>query len=63
MWQMTLEELIADSFKPVRQPIHLGSWSYDCPICGASVGIRTATEGFIYKRDICKNGHVVDWDI
>ena len=62
MWQITLEELTADSFKPIKTLIHFGSWAYECPICGAPVGIYKDEDGMIYKRDECKNGHVMDWD-
>ena len=60
-WQMTLAELTQDSFEPIIHSMHMGSWSYECPICSAVVGIRTATDGFVYKREACKNGHVVKW--
>ena len=60
-WQMTLEELLADSFVPVKKPMHLGAWSYECPICGAAVGVLRSDMGMIYQREACVNGHVVDW--
>ena len=49
-WQMTLEELLADSFVPVKKPMHLGAWSYECPICGAAVGVLRSDMGMIYQR-------------
>ena len=66
MWQMTVYELVMDSFKPVRENMHPGAWAYACPLCNSCVGIyheNSNEVGFIYKRDICQNGHAVDWNI
>lgn len=61
-WQMTWKEYECDSFVPVRKPMHLGAWEFDCPICNAPVGIYRTDEGLIYKRETCPNGHRVRWD-
>lgn len=61
MWQITWDEYGKDAFRPVRKPMHIGSWSYECPLCGMPVGIYRIDEGMIYKRDQCKNGHKIDW--
>lgn len=67
MWQITLEELTQDSFTPKKEFIHLGSWAYVCPICRAYVGLyrddHLEDDGMLYKRDECKNGHRMDWNI
>lgn len=60
-WQMTFDEMMSDSFRPKTEPMHQGAWAYVCPVCGNAVGIRRVVEGFVYKRDECKNGHKVDW--
>ena len=61
MWQMTWNELLADSFEPVKEFMHIGSWAYTCPVCGLPVGIYRTDEGFILKRDECKNHHKIKW--
>lgn len=64
---MTFLELESDSFQPIKKLFHFGCWHYSCPICGEVVGIYRdpkidkVTNGLIYKRDLCKNGHHVDW--
>ena len=60
-YQMQMTELLQDSFRPRVEPMHMGSWAYMCPVCGAAVGIRTITDGFIYQREACENDHKVDW--
>lgn len=60
-YQMTMTELLQDSFRPRVEPMHMGSWAYVCPVCNAAVGIRRVQEGFVYKRETCKNGHNIDW--
>ena len=61
-WQMTLNELIDDSFRPTKTMIHFGSYGFECQICACPVGLyRPADGGMVYKRDECKNGHKVDW--
>ena len=61
-WQMTLAELMGDSFQPVKKMIHFGSWGFECQICGMPVGIfRPDDGGLIYRREKCPNGHAVDW--
>lgn len=62
MWQMTWDELMTDSFKPIRKLIHIGSWGYECPVCGQVVGLYRTDEGWLIKRDACRNGHKVKWD-
>ena len=61
-YQMTFDELLNDSFRPIMEPIHQGSWGYICPVCKCTVGIRRVQEGFVYKRDVCKNGHRMEWE-
>lgn len=63
MWQMILDEMMAESFSPVREPMHIGSWAYVCPICKSPVGIYRSDEGMVYKRDKCKNGHAIRWEV
>lgn len=68
-WQMTIAELERDSFQPVKKLFHFGTWTFACPVCGQTVGLfrdlkaDAVTNGMIYKRDECKNGHVVDWSM
>lgn len=62
MWQITLEELLTDSVKPVKTLIHVGSWGYECPICGDFVGLYRTDEGMMLKREACRNGHKVRWE-
>lgn len=43
-----------------------GTFHYSCGICGEPVGIHSGNckhiaDGWLYKRDCCKNGHAVDW--
>ena len=65
MWQMTLSEIDCDKVKPIEEPKPNRSIYYWCAICGKAVGIfgpRSFHEqGWLYKRDICENGHIVDW--
>ena len=63
MWQMTLSELDCDKVKPKAQDKPSGSTYYQCPICKGFVGIfgPSHESRWLYKRDICENGHVVDW--
>ena len=66
MWQMTLDELTAESFKPNGKYNRFnGIMDWFCPVCGLVVGIEstgmTHEKGWLYKRDKCKNGHIVDW--
>lgn len=63
MWQMTLEELTADEFTPIRKPMHLGAWGYECPICGLPVGIYRSDDGMVFQRDQCSNGHRIKWTV
>ena len=64
---MTIMELERDSFQPVRKMIHFGSYLYECPCCGETVGlwrdprVDKDTNGMIYKLEQDKNGHVMDW--
>ena len=65
MWQMTWDELDQEDVVPTTRHNLSGSVYYSCGICGDLVGIFGPPEfhekGWIYKRDKCKNGHVVDW--
>ena len=66
MWQMTMLELISDSYKPeVKYNWANGLSDWFCPVCGQCVGIysngQTHNEGWLYKRDECKNGHRIGW--
>lgn len=68
MWQMTMSELLSDSYRPeVKHNWANGISDYFCPLCGECVGIYgtdTAHEkGWLYQRDKCRNGHVMDWNI
>lgn len=64
MWQITLDELTGDAFRP-KQSRTLSGTIYRCEICGAPVGIYGPRErhehGWVYRRDKCENGHAVDW--
>lgn len=65
MWQMTWDEYGKDDVKPIEQRNLSGSIYYKCGVCGSPVGIfgpkEFHEEGWLYKRDKCENGHVVDW--
>ena len=67
MWQITLYELDEDKVKPKKAyNSPSGTFHYSCGICGEPVGIhsrncRHIADGWLYKRDCCKNGHAVDW--
>ena len=67
MWQITLYELNEDKVKPKKAyNSPSGTFHYSCGICEEPVGIhsgncRHITDGWLYKRDCCKNGHAVDW--
>lgn len=61
-WQMTLRELMGESFQPTKSMIHFGSWGFECQICAMPVGIyRPEDGGLVFRRDVCPNGHKVDW--
>lgn len=67
MWQMTLDELITEAFKPNGKYNRLtGLMDWFCPMCGEVVGIwsngSVHEEGWLFRRDKCKNGHRIDWD-
>jgi len=66
MWQMTWDEIDCDKVKPKEQHNPSGSIYYRCAICGQPVGIYGPRgfheEGWLYKRDKCENGHIVDWN-
>lgn len=68
MWQITLYELDEDRVKPKRAyNSPSGAFHYTCGICGESVGIHSGKcnhvqKGWLVKRDVCKNGHPVDWE-
>ena len=70
VYQLTLADL--DDLGPVsplrKHEIIRGQYYYYCPmpLCGECVGIENDGTvhrelGFIYKRDICRNGHKIDW--
>lgn len=67
MWQMTLDELGVESFKPVSkyQPYN-GLTHWFCPVCGEHVGITNDhsvhKERCEFKRSKCKNGHTISWE-
>lgn len=66
MWQMTIDELITSAFEPNGKYNRLnGITDWFCPICGMVVGIhsngQTHEEGWLFKRDTCKNGHRIEW--
>lgn len=66
MWQMTWDELLTAAFEPNCKYNRLkGITDWFCPICGMVVGIhsngQTHEEGWLYKRDTCKNGHRIEW--
>ena len=68
MWQITIDELVEEAFKPNgKLNWRNGIEDWFCPLCGELVGIysngSTHEEGWLYKRDKCKNGHNIDWDI
>ena len=67
MWQITLYELDKDKVKPKRgYNSPSGTFHFVCGICGEVVGIHADKcphlEGWILRRDCCKNGHAVDWE-
>lgn len=66
MWQMTIDELTTAAFEPNGKYNRFnGITDWFCPICGMVVGIhsngQTHEEGWLYKRDTCKNGHRIEW--
>lgn len=66
MWQMTIDELTTAAFEPLGKYNRFnGITDWFCPICGMVVGIhsngQTHEEGWLFKRDTCKNGHRVEW--
>ncbi len=65
MWQITWDELDQDEVRPITEHSQSGSIAYRCGICGEYVGLYGPhgfhVEGWLIKRDRCKNGHVVDW--
>ena len=68
MWQMTWEELTTSSFKPNGKYNRFnGIMDWFCPVCGCVVGIEstglTHEKGWFYKRDKCKNGHSIEWEV
>lgn len=68
VWQMTWDELEAESFKPNNGKLNWrnGIMDWFCPICGEVVGIESDgsvhDKGFMFKRDECRNGHRIDWE-
>lgn len=64
---MTMSEMLEEEFKPDRQHNTVrGQTFYYCPVCGWLVGTYSdgtvhKEVGLIYKRDVCKFGHNVDW--
>lgn len=67
MWQMTLDELTVEAFAPNgRYNRFTGITDWFCPLCGDCVGMysngQVHEEGWLYKRDKCRNGHAVDWE-
>lgn len=67
MWQMTLDELTVEAFAPNgRYNRFTGITDWFCPLCGEVVGMysngQVHEEGWLYKRDKCRNGHIVDWE-
>ena len=68
IYQITLADL--EDLGPVKplktHEIVKGQYTYHCPMCGWCVGIENDGTvhrelGFIYKRDVCKNGHEIEW--
>lgn len=64
---MTWDELLYDSFRPEGEMNRInGLTNYKCPVCGSFVGIHSSgkliDEGWQAKRDVCKNGHRVNWE-
>ena len=67
VWQITLDEISEEAFKPNgKLNWRNGMTDWFCPLCGECVGIHSNgqvhEEGWLYKRDECKNGHKIDWD-
>ena len=67
MWQITFAELNRDKIEPIRFYNQSGTHYYQCGICGEPVGIHSGRckhvpTGWLYRKDYCKNGHVVDWE-
>lgn len=68
-YQMTLEEVIEDGAKTPKIVISAqpGLTDYACRLCGAYVGIYNhgvdhMDKGWIYRREVCKFGHEIDWE-
>ena len=67
-YQMTLDEVLDSGAKPpetvaASQP---GLTDYACRLCGSFVGIYNhgvdhMEKGWMYRKDICKYGHEIDW--
>ena len=68
-WQMTMEKALEP--EKARKPERIyerikGQAFYYCPICQDLVGMYSDGSvhreiGFTYKRDKCRNGHIIDW--
>lgn len=68
VWQITLDEITEEAFKPNGSyNWRNGITDWLCPLCGGIVGIhsngKVHEEGWLYKKDECKYGHKVDWDV
>lgn len=64
---MTLDELTTEAFEPNGKYNRLtGITDWMCPLCGNVVGIHSNgsvhEEGWLYKCDQCKNGHMIRWN-
>lgn len=65
-WQITIDELLEPSRKPKTYFTPMpGCTGYCCGICREAVGLysngTTHDEGWLYKRETCRNGHEIDW--
>ena len=66
-YQMTMEELLSDSFLPTKKQERFGVYGYYCPICGDFVGLNKTITEFgndepcKHFKEKCKNGHVMNW--
>ena len=64
---MTWAELTDETFKPVQGNVNprTGMRAWFCPVCGECIGIYNTgsvhRERIEYRRNKCKNGHVIDW--
>ncbi len=63
-YQMDLFDLDDKTYQPIRYKVNPFSIStlYLCPKCREHVGAYVDGDGWIIKKDECKNGHKMNWE-